>query len=181
MCNLWPQAKGLICQLLPQGLGDKQSRVRATVVSCVYTMIGDIVTMVMWQAYAISAIARWDWPDEWPDLFNQLVQAVGSGNRCLVHGAMRVLTGKERFYDHHWLPWLVTYCDCIEFCQEVTDQQMPHVAPIIFPQLLQVITQPQVIVVCVCVCACVRACVHGCVCVFMCLCAVLYWILIGYS
>ena len=47
----------------------------------------------MLQAYAISAMARWDWPDEWPDLFNQLVQAVASGNPCLVHGAMRVLTG----------------------------------------------------------------------------------------
>ena len=45
--------------------------------------------------YAISAIVRWDWPDEWPDLFNQLVQAVASGNRCVVHGAMRVLTGRE--------------------------------------------------------------------------------------
>ena len=44
---LCPQAKGLIRQLLPQGLGDKQSRVRATVVSYVYTMIGYIVTMVM--------------------------------------------------------------------------------------------------------------------------------------
>ena len=37
---------------------------------------------------------------------------------------------------------------CVEFCQEVTDQQMPHVAPIIFPQLLQVIAQPQVDVRC---------------------------------
>jgi len=45
---------------------------------------------------------------------------------------------------HH--PLFVTHCiiNTIEFCQEVTDQQMPHVAPIIFPQLLQVIAQPQV-------------------------------------
>ena len=41
--------------------------------------------------YTISAIAQCDWPDEWPDLFNQLVQAVASGNPCLVHGAIRVL------------------------------------------------------------------------------------------
>ena len=94
--------------------------------------------MVIWQAYAISAIARWDWPDEWPDLFNQLVQAVASGNPYLVHGAMRVLTGQLL------IPSLLCYYYCIEFCQEVTDQQMPHVAPVIFPQLLQVITQPQV-------------------------------------
>ena len=90
---LLPQAKSLIRQLLPQGLGDKQSRVRAAVVSIM--ILHYTVTMVMRQAYAISAIARWDWPDEWPDLFNQLVQAVASGNPCLVHGAMRVLTGNN--------------------------------------------------------------------------------------
>ena len=61
----------------------------------VSNMIGCTVTMVMRQAYAISSIARWDWPDDWPDLFNQLVQAVASGNPCLVHGAMRVLTGNR--------------------------------------------------------------------------------------
>ena len=57
-------------------------------ISCCHDNVRDVL-----QAYAISAIARWDWPDEWPDLFNQLVQAVASGNPCLVHGAMRVLTG----------------------------------------------------------------------------------------
>ena len=167
----------MIRNILPQGLGDKQSRVRATVVSkyCIsqkfcdtkfslnfvrnfpfvnmyveksfgatnildYMVFSWLVAMVMWQAYAISAIARWDWPDEWPDLFNQLVQAVASGDPCLVHGAMRVLTGRVVIT----LTTVLCHCVCIEFCQEVTDQQMPHVAPIIFPQLLQVIAQPQV-------------------------------------
>lgn len=46
------------------------------------------------QAYAVSAIARWDWPEQWPDLFDQLVLALGSGEPPLVHGAMRVLSGK---------------------------------------------------------------------------------------
>ena len=38
------QAKGLIRQLLPQGLGDKQSRVRATVVG---NILSWLVTMVI--------------------------------------------------------------------------------------------------------------------------------------
>ena len=45
------------------------------------------------QAYAISAIAHWDWPEAWPNLFGHLMQALTSGDSNLVHGAMRVLTG----------------------------------------------------------------------------------------
>jgi len=49
----------------------------------------------LFQAYAISAIAHWDWPEAWPDLFGHLMQALTSGDRNLVHGAMRVLTGTK--------------------------------------------------------------------------------------
>ena len=44
----------------------------------------------------MSAIARWDWPEQWPDLFDQLVLALGSGEPPLVHGAMRVLSGEGK-------------------------------------------------------------------------------------
>ena len=47
------------------------------------------------QAYAISAIAYWDWPEAWPHLFGNLMQALTSGDGNLVHGAMRVLTGMK--------------------------------------------------------------------------------------
>ena len=50
-------------------------------------------TFNLLQAYAISAIAHWDWPEAWPDLFGHLMQALTSGDGNLVHGAMRVLTG----------------------------------------------------------------------------------------
>ena len=50
-------------------------------------------TIYYYQAYAISAIAHWDWPEAWPDLFGHLMQALTSGDGNLVHGAMRVLTG----------------------------------------------------------------------------------------
>nr|XP_058971954.1 importin-9-like isoform X2 [Pocillopora verrucosa] len=68
-------------------------------------------------AYAISAIAYWDWPEAWPRLFGNLMQALTSGDGNLVHGAMRVLT---------------------EFCREVTDTQMPHVAPVILPEMYKI-------------------------------------------
>ena len=64
-----------IRQMLVMGLKESISKVRSSI------------------AYAISAIATWDWPDAWPDLFRTLMQALGSGNPDLVHGAMRVLTG----------------------------------------------------------------------------------------
>lgn len=45
-------------------------------------------------AYAVSAIAQWDWPEQWPELFQILVEALTSGDATAVHGAMRVLTGQ---------------------------------------------------------------------------------------
>jgi len=44
-------------------------------------------------AYAVSAIAAWDWPEAWPDLFQILMHALTSGDTNAVHGAMRVLAG----------------------------------------------------------------------------------------
>jgi len=46
-------------------------------------------------AYAVSAIAHWDWPEAWPELFDVLMEALASGSPDAIHGAMRVLTGKR--------------------------------------------------------------------------------------
>ncbi|KAH9510177.1 Importin 9 [Bulinus truncatus] len=92
-------AKAHIRQLLPQGLSESISKVRSSI------------------AYALSAIAHWDWPEVWPDLFPLLMQALTSGQPNAVHGSMRVLS---------------------EFCQDVTDTQMVHVAPLILPELYKV-------------------------------------------
>ena len=70
------QVKASIRKLLPSGLGDDHSKVRSTV------------------AYAIAAIAHWDWPENWPDLFNLLMMALASPTPNLVHGSMRVLSGE---------------------------------------------------------------------------------------
>ena len=49
-----PQTKATIRAILPHGLKESISKVRSSV------------------AYCISCIAHWDWPDEWPELFNIL-------------------------------------------------------------------------------------------------------------
>lgn len=69
------QAKVAIRELLPNGLRESISKVRSSV------------------AYAVSAVAHWDWPEAWPELFNLLMEMLVSGDVNAVHGAMRVLTG----------------------------------------------------------------------------------------
>ena len=99
-----PQTKATIKAILPHGLKESISKVR----SCV--------------AYCISAVAHWDWPDEWPELFNILTFALrGTGNEpeasFAVQGAVRVLK---------------------EFTRDLTDTQIPQVAPIIFPDMYRI-------------------------------------------
>ncbi|XP_019952379.1 importin-9 [Paralichthys olivaceus] len=99
------QAKAAIRELLPGGLRESISKVRSSV------------------AYAVSAIAHWDWPEAWPQLFTLLMEMLVSGDVSAVHGAMRVLT---------------------EFTREVTDTQMPLVAPVILPEMYKIFTMAEV-------------------------------------
>ncbi|XP_041836787.1 importin-9 [Melanotaenia boesemani] len=99
------QAKAAIRELLPSGLQESMSKVRSSV------------------AYAVSAIAHWDWPEAWPQLFTLLMEMLVSGDVSAVHGAMRVLT---------------------EFTREVTDTQMPLVAPVILPEMYKIFTMAEV-------------------------------------
>ncbi|KAJ8370297.1 hypothetical protein SKAU_G00103250 [Synaphobranchus kaupii] len=99
------RAKVVIRQLLPGGLREAISKVRSSV------------------AYAVSAIAHWDWPEAWPELFTLLMDMLVSGDVNAVHGAMRVLT---------------------EFTREVTDTQMPLVAPVILPEMYKIFTMAEV-------------------------------------
>ncbi|XP_048878263.1 importin-9 [Brienomyrus brachyistius] len=99
------RAKAAIRDLLPGGLREAISKVRSSV------------------AYAVSAIAHWDWPEAWPQLFTHLMDMLVSGDVNAVHGAMRVLT---------------------EFTREVTDTQMPLVAPVILPEMYKIFTMAEV-------------------------------------
>lgn len=77
-------------------------------------------------AYAISAIAHWDWPEQWRNLFDLLMVALKSGEEAAVHGAMRVLT---------------------EFSRDLTDLHIPQVAPVILPEMYRIFCEEQVIFV----------------------------------
>lgn len=72
------QAKEMIRKILPNGLYDPNSKIRASV------------------AYTISTIAAQDWPQTWTDLFDIIVKCLG-GNEDSIHGAMQVLV--EFSYD----------------------------------------------------------------------------------
>jgi len=99
------EAKAYIRNNLPNGLKDDSSKIRTSV------------------AYAISRIASYDWPDNWPELFTLLMEALHSMNANVIHGAMRVFT---------------------EFAGEVSDLQIPHIAPIILPEMLKIFTHPEI-------------------------------------
>ncbi|KAF8793185.1 Importin-9 like protein [Argiope bruennichi] len=93
------EAKVAVRNMLPMGLLESISKLRSSA------------------AYAISAIAQWDWPEEWPELFDILLRSLVSENSCAVHGAMRVLK---------------------EISNEVSDSQMPQFAPVILPEMLKI-------------------------------------------
>ena len=44
------------------------------------------------QAHTLSAIAECDWPDEYPDLLQNLVNLLSSGSPDAIHGAMQMFT-----------------------------------------------------------------------------------------
>ncbi|GFY70331.1 importin-9 [Trichonephila inaurata madagascariensis] len=98
------EAKAAVRAMLPMGLHESISKLRSSV------------------AYAISAIAQWDWPEDWPELFDILLRSLVSENSNAVHGAMRVLK---------------------EISNEVSDSQMPQFAPVILPEMLKIFLQDQ--------------------------------------
>jgi hypothetical protein len=92
--------------LLLRGLSDPDTKIRVA------------------NAYAVSKIAHIDWPEEWPNLFNVLLELIKSSNANDVHGAMRVLTE------------LVS--------NDLTVEQFPQIAPVLCPQLLAILTNDAV-------------------------------------
>lgn len=66
------EAKQAIKTILPEGLYDSNSKIRSVA------------------AYTISSIASYDWPSDWPELFEIIVKCL-AGNENSVDGAMKVL------------------------------------------------------------------------------------------
>ncbi|CAH8583448.1 unnamed protein product [Schistosoma rodhaini] len=81
-------------------------------------------------AHTITLIAQHDWPEMWPDLFNQLIalirQPCMNNNNDIVkntvHGVLRVLT---------------------EVSSDLSDLDLPVVGPFIMPELLRIYSDKQ--------------------------------------
>ncbi|TFK26759.1 ARM repeat-containing protein [Coprinopsis marcescibilis] len=69
-----PELKDQIRQVLFHGLSDPNRKIRSL---C---------------AHALSSIAKCDWPDEYPDLLQNLITLISTGSPDAVHGAMQVFT-----------------------------------------------------------------------------------------
>eukprot|EP00043_Microstomoeca_roanoka_P027612 m.15158 g.15158 ORF g.15158 m.15158 type:complete len:1025 (-) comp7794_c0_seq2:125-3199(-) len=70
-------------------------------------------------AYCISVIANYDWPEAWPDLFDNLNALLTTGSADNVHGVMRVLTD---------------FVNCLD------DQQLPAITSELLPKLYSIVT-----------------------------------------
>jgi len=99
-----PATKAAIRAVLPHGLKESISKVRNTV------------------AFCLAAIAHWDWPDAWPQLFDILMEAMKAEDEFAVQGAVRVLK---------------------ELSRDLTDSQVPSIAPVILPDIYRIFCESE--------------------------------------
>ncbi|KAH0837873.1 armadillo-type protein [Lanmaoa asiatica] len=85
------EIKVQIRQDIFNGLSDPDRKIRSLSVRFRSTLSvhGSDATM---QAHVLSSIASCDWPDEYPELLNGLIELISSSSPNSVHGAMQVLT-----------------------------------------------------------------------------------------
>ncbi|ORY34633.1 armadillo-type protein [Naematelia encephala] len=99
------EIKAQIRPLVFSGLSDSQSKIRSA------------------SAFALSLIARYDWPEEYPDLLDNLVGLLAHGSPDSVHGAMRVVA---------------------EFVKnDLSEDQLLPVVRDLLPALLNILGNPQ--------------------------------------
>eukprot|EP00039_Didymoeca_costata_P008500 m.112850 g.112850 ORF g.112850 m.112850 type:complete len:1029 (-) comp14106_c0_seq1:32-3118(-) len=99
-----PAHKAIIRDTLAQVLADPSPKLRCAA------------------AHGIAKIAHYDFPEQWPGLFDGLLQSLGSGSPELVHGAIRVL---------------------IEFSRDFTDNQLSDIIPALVPEMLKFASDAQ--------------------------------------
>lgn len=68
-------------------------------------------------AHAVSVVAYCEWPEEWSDLFNILMNYLSSGNAGIIYGAMKVFS---------------------DICHEISDTQIPSIAPALIPKMYEI-------------------------------------------
>ena len=77
-------------------------------------------------AFSLAGIAHWDWPDHWPQLFDVLMEAMRADDEFAVQGAVRVLK---------------------ELARDLTDSQIPTVAPVILPDIYRIFCESEMFTV----------------------------------
>eukprot|EP00124_Ichthyophonus_hoferi_P002966 Ihof_evm7s229 gene=Ihof_evmTU7s229 len=98
------QVKEMVRQALPRVLHDPVKQIRTNA------------------AAAMSSVASWDWPEQWPGLLDYLLDCIKPGASAVsVDGGLRVFA---------------------ELASELTDTQLPKLVPILLPGLLHIITSP---------------------------------------
>lgn len=98
------EVKDAIRPMLLRALSDRERKVRTAA------------------AFACSTVARFDWPEDWPDLLSSLTTLLATGSPDAVHGAMRVV---------------------IEFVKnELSEDQLVPVVRDLVPALLSILGSP---------------------------------------
>lgn len=72
-------------------------------------------------AFVVSAIGHYDWPEEWPELMPSLLTYISSGNHSAIYASMKIFA---------------------EMCHEVIDTQIPAIAPVLLPKMLEILRNP---------------------------------------
>ncbi|KAI8921286.1 armadillo-type protein [Powellomyces hirtus] len=95
--------------------------VKANIRASIIVGIADPVKQIrVLSAYVISRIAHFDWPENWPNLFDIIMDALrDDANK--VHGAMRILAEFVR--------------------DDLTDQHFQYIAPALLPELHRIFSQ----------------------------------------
>ena len=115
-----------IKQILPYGLADVTSKMRTSV------------------AYVIASIAYWDWPELWPDLLDILIGSLGTQDLNAIDGSIKALTGRWSSSEPVHSRKKTNYSHGLsDFIGEVTDMQLPQVAPRVMPQIYNIFINPQ--------------------------------------
>ncbi|EAL18781.1 hypothetical protein CNBI0420 [Cryptococcus deneoformans B-3501A] len=99
------EVKAQIRPLVFSGLSDPERKIRLA------------------SAFSLSAIARYDWPDDYPDLLPQLVNLLTSGSSDSVHGGMRVISDFVR--------------------NELSEDQLLPVVQDLLPAVLNILANPE--------------------------------------
>ena len=74
-------------------------------------------------AYVVSAIAFSDWPEDWPNLFEILMNYLSSGKQGAIYSSMKVFN---------------------EICHDICDNQIPTIAPILLPKMYEIFVNAHV-------------------------------------